>query len=235
MQVAARLQTLVFVMSDLDLGMNNWMSEPFEAPSQPIDRGKVLSAEDLERIEAYGRYKDVDGDGIGWRTLPGTRHPKAPFFTQGAGHDEYARRSEKPGHWADNMDRLARKHDTARQLAPGPVVEEKPGATVAIMGYGSSDPAIQEARHILRTAHGVETDYLRVRALPAADGVRDFVAARGRVHLVEQNRDAQMATILRAEHPELATRICSILHYNGLPLDAQTVVEGILAQEADPK
>jgi 2-oxoglutarate ferredoxin oxidoreductase subunit alpha len=232
LDLAERLQTLVLLMSDLDLGMNSWMSDPFDMPAHPVDRGKVLDAGALEAIEAYGRYKDVDGDGIGWRTLPGTRSPRAPFFTQGAGHDEYARRSEKPHHWSANLDRLARKHDTARSLAPGPVADIVPGAKVALMGYGSSDPAIAEARHILRARHGVGTDYLRVRALPAAGAVRDFIAARDRVYLVEQNRDAQMACILRAEFPELARRIHSVLHYNGLPLDAHTVVNAVVDSEA---
>jgi 2-oxoglutarate ferredoxin oxidoreductase subunit alpha len=228
LDLAERLQTLVFFMSDLDLGMNLWMSDPFEPPSRPLDRGKVLTAADLDRLGGFARYRDVDGDGIGWRTLPGTRHPKAAYFTQGAGHDDAARRSEKPSDWQGNLDRLRRKIAGARALMPQPVIETMDGARAALIGYGSSDEAIAEARHILAAEHGVKTDYLRLRALPPADSVRDFIASHPRVLVVEQNRDGQAAMILAAEYPDLAPRLDSILHYNGLPLDARTVVEGVL-------
>lgn len=233
LDLAERLQTPVFLMSDLDLGMNLWMSEPFAPPARPLDRGKVLTAEELDRLGGFARYRDVDGDGIGWRTLPGTRHPKAAYFTQGAGHDDAAKRSEKPGDWQGNLDRLRRKVDGARSIMPQPVIETVDGARAAIIGYGTSDEAVAEARHILAAEHGVATDYLRLRALPPADSVREFIASHPRVLVVEQNRDAQAAAILQAEYPGLAPRIGSILHYNGLPLDALTVVEGVLAKGLD--
>lgn len=232
LDLAQRLQTLVFVMSDLDLGMNYWMCDPLEPPTTPLDRGKVLSAEDLEQIEEFARYRDVDGDAIPYRTLPGTRHPKAPFFTQGAGHDDRARRSEKPEDWAGNLDRLARKHATARRLVPESVIEAAPTPTRhAIIAYGSSDLPTREALQLLRERHGCALDYLRLRALPATEKTIEFIENHDRVYVVEQNRDAQVASILRAEFPHIADRIQSVLHYNGLPLDAQTIVEQILAQE----
>jgi 2-oxoglutarate/2-oxoacid ferredoxin oxidoreductase subunit alpha len=230
LNLAEELQTLVFLMSDLDLGMNNWMSDPFDPPSAPIRRGKVLTAEDLERLGGFARYKDVDGDGIGYRTLPGTDHPKAAYFTRGTGHTENATYSEKPHDWQNNMDRLVRKFNTARTLAPQPIVESQ-GRDIGVIAYGSSDPAVREARHKLLRDHDLQVDYLRVRALPVADAVPQFIRDHKVVYLVEQNRDAQMASILKAEFPELATRIKSILHYNGLPLDAQSVVEGIVEGE----
>lgn len=233
LDLAERLQTPVFIMSDLDLGMNLWMSEPFAPPTRPMDRGKVLTAQDLERLGGFARYRDVDGDGIGWRTLPGTRHPKAAYFTQGAGHDDAAKRSEKPADWQNNLDRLRRKIDGARNNLPQPAIQTMDNPRAALIGYGTSDEAIAEARHILATQHATPTDYLRLRALPPADSVREFIAAHPRVFVVEQNRDAQVAAILQAEYPDLAPRIGGIVHYNGLPLDALTVVEGVLSKGSD--
>lgn len=230
LNLAEELQTLVFLMTDLDLGMNNWMSDPFNPPSKPIKRGKVLTAEELEKLGGFARYKDVDGDGVGYRTLPGTDHPDAAYFTRGTGHTENATYSEKPHDWKDNMDRLTRKFDVARTRVPQPVVDSD-NRDVGIIAYGSSDPAIREAREILTTNHDRNVDYMRIRALPVPESVPQFIREHKVVYLVEQNRDAQMATILKAEFPELATRIKSILHYNGLPLDAQTIVEGILEGE----
>ena len=231
LNLAERLQTLVFLMTDLDLGMNSWMTDPFTPLTKPIDRGKVLSAEDLERVGQFGRYRDVDGDGIPYRTLPGTDHPLAPYFTRGTGHNEAATYSEKPKDWKNNLDRLVRKFDTARTLLPRPVIETAPGATIGIIAYGSSDMAVREARAML-AARGVPLDYLRLRALPIDTEVRDFVRDHRVVYLVEQNRDAQAASILRLEMPERATAIRSVLHYSGLPIDAQSVIDGITEQEA---
>jgi 2-oxoglutarate ferredoxin oxidoreductase subunit alpha len=219
-------------MMDLDLGMNNWMSDPFKPITKPIDRGKVLTAEQLEKIGQFQRYKDVDGDGICYRTLPGTNHPKAAYFTRGTGHTEAATYSEKPHDWQHNMERLAKKFDTARKLVPASIIKTSPGAEIGIIAYGSSDPAVEEARHILSTEEGVETDYLRLRALPADTVVRDFIASHRVTYLVEQNRDAQCASILQLDWPHLATKIRSILHFNGLPIDAQSIVEGVLAHES---
>jgi 2-oxoglutarate ferredoxin oxidoreductase subunit alpha len=228
--LAERLQTPILVLSDLDLGMNVWMAEPFAYPARPMDRGKVLSKEDLDRLGGFARYADVDGDGIGWRTLPGTPHPKAAYFTRGTGHDEAAVYSEKPEVYARNMARLARKLDGARGLLPAPVAEEG-GAEVGVLSYGSSQFAVAEARARLR-AEGLETDALRVRAYPFADAVRDFVARHARVHVVEQNRDGQLAALLRMDlPPELAGRIEPAASTTGLPLDADTVVEAVRAGE----
>jgi 2-oxoglutarate/2-oxoacid ferredoxin oxidoreductase subunit alpha len=233
LNLAERLQTLVFVMLDLDLGMNSWMSDPFEPITTPIDRGKVLSDDDLAKVGQFARYKDVDGDGICYRTLPGTSNPLGTYFTRGTGHTEAATYSEKPRDWKNNMDRLVRKFDTARKLVPRPVVETaKSGAAeIGVIAFGSTDPSVQEARALLDREHGRQTDYLRLRALPIDHEVRDFIASHRVTYVVEQNRDAQCAEILRLECPELITRIKSVLHYDGLPIDAQSIVEGIIAHE----
>ena len=228
--LADRLQTLVLVLSDLDLGMNNWMTAPFEYPAKPIDRGKVLSAEDLERLGKWGRYQDVDGDGICYRTLPGTDHPRAAYFSRGTGHNVNAVYSERPEDWQQNLDRLGRKHDTARGLVPQPVLDERPGAQVGIIAYGSTDGAVQEARDRLR-AKGVETSYLRVRALPLGQPTADFVAKYERVYVVELNQDGQMLQLAQLHTPAHATRLRSVRTCNGLPMTARFVTEGILAQE----
>jgi len=231
LNLAERLQTLVFVMLDLDLGMNSWMSDPFTPITKPIDRGKVLTSEDLKKVGDFARYKDVDGDGIGYRTLPGTDHPKAAYFTRGTGHTETATYSEKPHDWKNNMDRLSKKFDTARKMLPRPVLETMPGAEIGIIAYGTSDFAVQEARVELEREHKVKTDYLRLRALPIDTDVKDFIAKHRTVFVVEQNRDAQCASILKLECPEHIARFESILHYSGLPIDAQTVVDSINAFE----
>jgi 2-oxoglutarate ferredoxin oxidoreductase subunit alpha len=232
--LAEGLQTPVFVLSDLDLGMNNWMSDPFPYPTKPIDRGKILSAEDLERVKEWGRYRDVDGDAIPYRTLPGTRHPRGAWFARGSGHNENARYSERTDDYTRNMDRLARKFETARQMVPPPEVDER-GAEVGIIAFGTSHWAIVEARDQLRGEHGIETDYLRLRAYPFSATVKDFVHSHKRVYVVEQNRDGQMYDLLRID---LALgdveRLRSVRHYNGLPIDARSVTGGILAQEGIP-
>lgn len=229
LNLAERFQTLVFLLTDLDLGMNRWLTDVFKAPSKPLDRGKVLSTADLERINEFARYRDVDGDGIPYRTLPGTDHPKAAFFTRGTGHTETAGYSEKPDNWKNNMDRLVRKFDTARQAVPAPIVDKSANAKIGIIAYGSSDLPVAEARAWLRDHNAIETDYLRLRALPVNSAVREFITHHDKTYVVEQNRDGQVIGILRTEYPELATKMEPVLHYNGIPLDAQTVVEGILA------
>ncbi|HEX8909080.1 MAG TPA: 2-oxoacid:acceptor oxidoreductase subunit alpha [Anaeromyxobacteraceae bacterium] len=229
--LAERLQTPVFVLTDLDLGMNNWMSDPFPYPERPLDRGKVLSKEDLERLGGFARYRDVDGDGIAWRTLPGTDHPKAAYFTRGTGHDDEARYSERAEDWEKNLLRLRRKLETARGLVPPAVAEER-GAAVGVVAYGSSHHAVVEARDQLAEERGLATDYLRVRAYPFGREVHDFVARHAHVYVVEQNRDAQLATLLRGDlAPELAARIRPLARITGLPLDARTVTEALAAGE----
>ncbi|HQR29929.1 MAG TPA: 2-oxoacid:acceptor oxidoreductase subunit alpha [Anaeromyxobacteraceae bacterium] len=230
--VAERFQTPVFVLTDLDLGMNNWMAEPFAYPERPLDRGKVLGKDDLERLGGFARYRDVDGDGIGWRTLPGTNHPRAAYFTRGTGHDENAAYSERSDVFTANMDRLAAKFERAREALPAPVSTGPGDARVGILAYGSSDPAVRECQDQLRAEAGLETDYLRVRAWPFARAVRDFVAAHDRTYVVEQNRDGQLAALLKIDlPPELVTRLRGIAHVTGLPLDARSVTDEILAKE----
>jgi len=230
--LAERLQTPIFVMTDLDLGMNVWMAEPFPYPERPLDRGKVLSKADLDRLGGFARYKDVDGDGIGWRTLPGTDHPRAAYFTRGTGHDESAVYSESAEVFERNMERLARKLETARSLVPAPESHGAGGARIGIIAYGSSHPAIVEARAQLARERGLETDYLRVRAYPFSRAVHEFVERHERVYVVEQNRDGQLAALLKLDlAPELAPRLRSVAHVHGLPLDARSVTDEILGLE----
>ena len=230
--VAERLQTPVFVLTDLDLGMNSWMAEPFDYPDRPIDRGKVLGREDLERMGGFARYADPDGDGIGWRTLPGTEHPKAAYFTRGTGHDENAAYSERSDVFTRNMDRLSRKFDQAREILPPPELHGSGGEKVGIIAYGSSDPAIRESRDQLRTERGLETDYLRVRAWPFARAVLDFVAVHDRVYVVEQNRDGQLCALLKLDlPPDQVSRLRPVAHITGMPLDARSVTDEILEKE----
>jgi 2-oxoglutarate ferredoxin oxidoreductase subunit alpha len=228
--LAEGLQTPVFVLSDLDLGMNNWMSDPFPYPDGPIQRGKVLDADGVEALKGtWGRYRDVDGDGIPWRTLPGTPHPLAAYFTRGSGHNEKAQYSEKPGDFTRNLDRLDRKLLTAGKMVPPPLTEERPGANAALVAFGTSHWGVSEARDRLEKESGLPVDYARIRALPFAPGFGDWLGRRETVFVVEQNRDAQMLTLLRDAFPGLATRFVSIRQYDGLPLDATTVVDGVLA------
>lgn len=228
--LAERFQTPVFVLSDLDLGMNNWMSKPFNYPTKAYDRGKVLTADDIEKLGDFARYKDVDGDGIPYRTLPGTPHPKAAYFTRGSGHNERAGYTEKPEDYQYLMERLARKFETAKKYVPAPVVDTKAGAKVGIIAFGSSDFAVQESRDQLSVAN-LPTSYLRLKALPFTADLRKFVESHDRVYVVEQNRDAQMRDLIRLELPDLAMKIRSVLHFDGLPVDARFVTDAILEQE----
>jgi len=230
--LAERLQTPVFVMSDLDLGMNVWMSDPFHYPEKPWDRGKVLTAEDLERLGKFERYRDVDGDGIPYRTLPGTDHPAAGYFTRGTGHDEAAKYTENAATYARVMDRLSKKYETARTFVPAPKIERTAGAEIGIFAFGSSHWAVLEARDRM-SAEGLKTSYLLLKALPFTKEIRPFLASVDRVYVVEQNRDGQMASLLKMEYPDVATKIRSVLYYTGLPLDAQTVVEGVKQRERE--
>lgn len=229
--VAERLQTIVYVMSDLDLGMNTWMSEEFTYPTKPLDRGKVLDEAKIRELGAtWGRYLDVDGDGIPWRSLPDTGAPA--FFTRGSGHNAMAQYTERSDDYVNNLDRLARKFDTARTLVPGPIETSDAGATIGIMAFGSSHWTIIETRDQLREEAALPTAYLRLRAYPFSDAVADFIRRHDRVYVVEQNRDAQMLSLLKMDlDPALLTRLRSVLHYNGLPIDARSVTSSILAQE----
>jgi 2-oxoglutarate/2-oxoacid ferredoxin oxidoreductase subunit alpha len=227
-----RFQTPVFVLSDLDLGMNLWMTPPFEYPERAFDRGKVLSAEDLERLEGqWGRYRDVDQDGVTYRTLPGTDHRAAGYFTRGSGHDESARYTEEAEVYARNMDRLARKLESARSAMPAPVVDRAARSQVGLIAYGTTHHAVIEARDLLRE-RGMPVDYLRLRSLPLSPAIAEFVRERERVYVIEQNRDGQMYDLLRLDLPaELAGRLRSIRHYDGRPIPAEAITRPLLELE----
>ncbi|MGC2637590.1 MAG: 2-oxoacid:acceptor oxidoreductase subunit alpha [Acidobacteriaceae bacterium] len=230
--LAEGLQTPVFVLSDLDLGMNNWMSDPFTYPEKPLNRGKVLTAEELAKLPDWGRYKDVDDDGIPFRTLPGTDHPKAAYFTRGSGHNEKAQYSERPEDYQNLMERLARKFDSARTMVPAPLVVQTGQSKVGVIAYGTSDFAVMESRDQLKKEYGLEADYLRIRAFPFSKEVREFVASHERVYVVEQNRDAQMLSLLKLDLPAAeTTKLRSVRHFNGLPIDARSVTDEIVVQE----
>ena len=230
--VAERLQTPVFVLTDLDLGMNNWMSDRFEYPEKPIDRGKVLSADELTKLGGFARYRDVDGDGIGWRTLPGTKHPKAAYFTRGSGHNDAAGYTERPNEYQAVMDRLARKFDRARTLVPAPIAYRNGKSKIGFLAYGSSDFAMRESLDQIEKELSASADYMRIRAFPFAHEILDFVASHERVYVVEQNRDAQMASLLKLDLPaEQIVKLRSILHYNGLPIDARTITDEFRTKE----
>jgi 2-oxoglutarate ferredoxin oxidoreductase subunit alpha len=232
---ADRFQTPVFVLSDLDLGMNLWMTPEFKYPNKPFDRGKVLSKADLERLAGeWARYRDVDGDGVPYRTLPGTDHPAAGFFTRGSGHDEHARYTESAEAYAANMDRLSRKFETARSALPAPIVDESAGSAIGLIAFGSTHAAVLEARQALEAAKR-PVDYLRVRALPLSAEVVAFVSRHERVYVVEQNRDGQVFDLIRlALPPELVDRLRSIRYYDGQPIPADAIIEPLLESEAVP-
>lgn len=229
--LSERLQTLVYVMSDLDLGMNTWMSPVFTYPDKPFDRGKVLDEAKVRELGAsWGRYKDVDGDAIPWRSLPDT--PAPSFFTRGSGHNAMAVYSERPDDYQNNLDRLAKKFETAKTLVPKPVVDINAGAKIGVINYGSSMFAVEESRDQLKEQHGIETSCLRLRAYPFTAELSDFIKCHDRVYVVEQNRDGQMHSLMKMDlDPALLTKLQSVLHYNGLPIDARSVTDGILAKE----
>jgi len=230
--LSERLQTPVFVLTDLDLGMNNWMSDRFEYPEKPLDRGKVLTAEDLNRLGGFARYRDVDGDAIGWRTLPGTRHPKAAYFTRGSGHNDAAGYTEKPGEYVALMERLSRKFENARKLVPAPISVKNGTSRVGFLAYGTTDFALRESLDQIKKEHGTDVDYMRIRAYPFAHEIHDFVAAHDRIYVVEQNRDAQLASLLKLDlAAEQALKLRSLLHFNGLPIDARTITEEFTTKE----
>jgi 2-oxoglutarate/2-oxoacid ferredoxin oxidoreductase subunit alpha len=232
--IAEELQTPVFVMSDLDLGMNLWMSEPFAYPTEPMKRGKVLRREELEDFFVehgdWYRYRDYDGDAIPYRTVPGTDHPRAAYFTRGTGHNDKAIYSERSEDWLQNMDRLRRKFEGARKTLPQPVIDYDASKKVGIISYGSNDPAIEEARDRL-AADGIETNYLRIRALPLAQEVHEFVANHERVYVVENNYDGQMHQILRMEIPQDNRHMISLALGDTLPMTAHWIHTQITRQE----
>ena len=229
--IAEQLQAPVFVLSDLDMGMNQWMSKPFQYPDTPMKRGKVLWEKDLEEIKGnWGRYLDKDQDGIPYRTIPGNKHPMSSYFTRGTGHDEFARYTEDSSIWLRNMDRLKKKYETARELVPSPLLYSKPNATIGVIGFGSTEAAILEAVHQLDVEEGIQADFLRVRALPFTQEVTSFVEKYDQILVVEQNRDGQLSQLLTVQYPEQAPKFKSVAWGDGLPASAKWVREGILAK-----
>ena len=233
---AERFQTAVFFMSDLDLGMNNWMCDPFPYPTQDHDRGKVITTaeqfEELGGAKEWGRYKDVDGDGIPWRTVPGLEVDGAAWFARGSGHNEYARYTESETVYEQNVDRLLRKFESLKPAVPAPERSDccDGGTKVGVIAYGTVHHSLLEARARLKE-RGFEFDYLRIRGFPFADAVDEFIAGHDRVYVIDQNRDGQMLALLRNEIPHLAGRLRSIRHYDGMPVPARAIVDGILSQE----
>ncbi|MEW5978509.1 MAG: 2-oxoacid:acceptor oxidoreductase subunit alpha [Acidobacteriota bacterium] len=231
--LAEELQAPIFVMSDLDLGMNNWMAEKFPYPKD-IRRGKVLSGADLDRVKEFARYRDIDGDGIPYRTLPGEGHPAAVYFTRGSGHNERAQYSERPEEYVAVMDRLNRKYETARLRVPPPELQLSAEARIGLIAFGSSHWAVLEGRDQLRDRHGLKTSYLRLRAYPFSKELIEFFERHDRIYIIEQNRDGQMEALIRLDLPaKLAARIRSVRHYDGLPITASAVVRQILAKEGE--
>ncbi len=232
--VAERMQTPVFVLSDLDIGQNQWASKPFDYPDVEMDRGKILWEEDFDEFIAehgeWGRYKDVDGDGIPYRTLAGNRREGSSYFARGTGHDAFANYSEDPEVWMQGMDRLTLKHETARQYVPDAIVDNMDGAKIGIIAYGSVDPAVVEARDLL-TAEGLKTNYLRLRALPITDTVEKFIRENDLIFIVEMNHDGQLREILSVEMPEESTKLVSSNLNNGLSLTAKWIRDDILAKK----
>lgn len=235
--IADRLQTPVFVASDLDLGMNNWMSEPFKYPSTPLERGKVLDEEQLKQFIAdngkWGRYMDVDGDGVTYRTLPGTNHPMAAYFTRGTGHNAAAVYSERSDDWVENMHRLRHKLATGRQLLATeipPIVDIDASKKIGILTFGTNEPAIAEARDYL-AARGIETNYMRVRALPLAASVTDFILEHEHVYIIENNFDGQLFQLISLEHQQDLRHLVSLALGDGLPMTAHWVLEQISTRE----
>ena len=227
--IAERMQTPIFVLIDLDMGTNQWISKPFEYPEEPMDRGKVLTEKDIEDLKGnWGRYLDKDGDGIGYRTFPGNKHPASSYFTRGTGHDAYAKYSEEATVYTANMNRLKEKQETAKKYIPAPVLHTMKGAAAGIIAYGSTEAAVNEARHQLDTEHGIKTDFLRIRALPFSKEVDEFLAKHDQIFIVEMNRDGQMDQILKTEYAAFAPRFKSVAFGDGMPASAEWVRKGIL-------
>ena len=230
--LAEQFQTPIFIMSDLDLGMNNWMADPFPYPEKPIQRGKILSKEDLDRLGGFERYRDVDGDGITYRTLPGVDHPAGAWFARGSGHNEKGQYSERPDDYERNMERLNRKFETARSFVPRPEIVANGTSKIGFIAYGTSHWAMIESRDQLRKEYKIETDYLRLRAFPFTREVHEFIKQHDRVYVVEQNRDAQMLSLLKLDvEPSLITRLRSMAHIHGLPMDARSVTDELMTME----
>jgi 2-oxoglutarate ferredoxin oxidoreductase subunit alpha len=222
--LADRLQTTVFVMLDLDIGMNEWLTKPFEwDDARQLDRGKVMTYDELEAGRDFGRYLDVDGDGIAYRTYPGVHPTRGAYFTRGTSRNPYARYSEEGSVYVDNMQRLLRKFESAKALMPAPVAHKARRKTRdGAIYFGSSTGAMLEALEALE-GQGRHLDALRVRGFPFADQVYDFIAAHDRVFVVEQNRDAQLRTLIVTEGEVDPAKLVPVLHYDGTPITARFI------------
>jgi 2-oxoglutarate/2-oxoacid ferredoxin oxidoreductase subunit alpha len=231
--LAEQLQQPIFVMSDLDLGMNTWMAHPFEYPTTPYKRGKRLDAETLKKLGQFGRYRDVDGDGIPYRTVPGDGLPS--YFARGSGHNEQALYSERADDYTRNLDRLSRKFQTAKKMMPKPEIDMAAEGGIGIIAYGTTHWAIVESRDQLTAERGINTSYLRLKAYPFSEELNDFIDRHDRVYVVEQNRDAQMMSLLRIDlTPPRVLKLRSIRYYAGLPIDGRSVTTELLVQEGVP-
>jgi 2-oxoglutarate ferredoxin oxidoreductase subunit alpha len=224
--LAERLQTMIFVMSDLDLGMNLWIDDPFVPSEKPYDRGKVMTEKEFAEGKTFDRYADIDGDGITYRTLPGIHQTGAAYFTRGSGHDEKARYTESNVVYKRVLDRLNKKWETAKNFVPAPIVDRQPGADVGVIAFGSTDIVMSEARTLLNK-RGLKTSYLRLRSFPFNAEVEKFIKDHKRIYVVEQNRDAQMKELLFSEFGAINRHIYSIRHYDGLPVFAEAVADPI--------
>jgi 2-oxoglutarate ferredoxin oxidoreductase subunit alpha len=226
--LADRLQTPVFVMSDLDIGMQDWLCEPLAwDDTRSLDRGKVMTKADLDAGRDFGRYLDVDGDGIPYRTYPGTHPSRGSFFTRGTSKDRYARYTEEGPAYVDNMQRLLRKFETAREILPAPVVDKAKEPTRAgVIWFGSTGAAMAEALAELARM-GIHLDRLRLRAFPFADAVADFIAAHEHVFVVEQNRDAQLRMLIVNECEVDPGKLIPVLHYDGTPITERFITREI--------
>ena len=230
--IAEHMQTPIFVLSDLELGMNQWMTEPFKYPDTPLDRGKVLWEEDLEKLKGnWGRYRDVDGDGIPYRTIPGNKHPASAYFLRGTGHDENASYTEDAATWVRMMERIKKKYNNAAKFIPPPIIDKQANANIGIIAFGSTEPAIREARHELSTEAGIKTDSLRIRGIPFTVDVQTFIESHDHNFVVEMNRDGQMYQLLLVEYPHLAAKLTSVAFNDGLPATAKWVKDSILIKE----
>ncbi|HEY9077181.1 MAG TPA: 2-oxoacid:acceptor oxidoreductase subunit alpha [Anaerolineaceae bacterium] len=234
--IAERLQSPVLVLSDLDLGMNQWMTPKFEYPDQPMDRGKILWEDDLQKLldrsgGKWGRYLDVDGDGITYRTVMGNKHKASAYFTRGTGHDEYAHYSEDADVWKHNLERIARKFETIKAYTPKPALSQMENATIGIISYGSSDPAVEESRVLLAT-HGIPTDYLRIKSLPFHSEVGDFLRTHERVYVIENNQVGQMMQLLTLNFCKEVTKLRKVAETTGLALSATWIYREISGMEA---
>jgi 2-oxoglutarate ferredoxin oxidoreductase subunit alpha len=232
--LAERLQTPVFVMSDLDIGMNDWMCPELKwDDAYRPDRGKVLTKEEIEALPKFHRYLDKDDDGIPARTLPGVS-PKGAYFTRGSGHNQYGGYTEDSAEYQVVMERLLRKFHQAKALVPAPVIEATGTSDIGLVAVGSSRGAVNEARDIL-AKRGIPIDYMRIKAFPFTKEVEAFVAAHEKIFVVEQNRDAQLKSLLTLETDVPKSKLFSILHYSGLPMTSKEIVDAVIAELGDAR